>query len=349
MEEDPLRDKPCTHAGAFEVCPWTKIIAGCDINKARLERFGNKWKVNKLYTDYKEMLAKEKPDIVCVAVWTYLHKEMTIAAAKSGVKGVFCEKPLALSSKDGRRMVEVCRKQGVTLAVNHERRYEQRYQKVREMIRAGRIGPIKTIIGNALSPGGIKAPLDKWGGGGYFHDGTHLIDLLHYYAGDLKWISGFEDRPHGKKHIEKTAGAVLAFRNGAMAFVEGGGDRKYFNFELDIQGTNGRIIIGNSANEYFITKPSPRFSGFAELKKKPPPFKNSKDPSKNLFVNAARDLVESIEKKREPVSSGEDGLKVLKAIEATYKSAQACGRRINIPPANPQKKRTTKINANGKN
>lgn len=339
LEEDLLRDKPCTHAGAFFANSKTEITAGCDIDEARLEKFGKKWKVKKLYADYKEMLSLEKPDIVCVATWTCLHKEMVIAAAESEVKGIFCEKPIALNSRDGQRMVDICRKNCVKLSINHERRYEYRHQKVKELVDSGAIGALKTMIGNALSSGGVRAEVKKCGGGGYFHDGTHLIDLLLYIGGDIKWVSGFEDRPHGKNYIEETAGAVLAFRSGAMAFVEGGGSRKYFNFELDIQGTTGRIIIGNATNEYYSTAPSPRYSGFTELENQAPPFGYAKEPSRNMFAVAAGDLVDSIENGRSPLSSGEDGLMALKIIEATYRSAQSGGKRIFIPSC--KKKRTT--------
>jgi predicted dehydrogenase len=157
---------------------------------------------------------------------------------------------------------------------------------------------------------------------------------LLYIGGDVKWVSGFEERSHGKNYIEETAGAIIGFRNGGMAFVEGGGRRKYFNFELDIQGEAGRIIIGNAANEYYITAPSPRYSGFTELEKRDPPFGYSKDPSKNLFLNAAGDLVDSIKNERAPLSSGEDGLMALKIIEATYRSAQSGGKRILFPLRN---------------
>ncbi|MBI5186781.1 MAG: Gfo/Idh/MocA family oxidoreductase [Nitrospinae bacterium] len=339
LEEDLLRDKPCTHAGAFFAHPKAEITAGCDIDEAKLKKFGEKWKVKKLYADYKEMLSAEKPDIVCVAAWTNLHKEMVIAAAESGAKGIFCEKPIAINSRDGQRMVDICGKRGVMLSINHERRYEYRYQKAKELVDSGAIGSLKAIIGNALSSGGVKAEVKKWGGGGYFHDGTHLIDLLLYFGGDIKWVSGFEDRPHGKNYIEETAGAVLAFRNGAMAFVEGGGGRKYFSFELDIQGTTGRIIIGNATNEYYTIAPSPRYSGFTELEKRVPPFGYTKEPSRNMFAAGARDLVDSIENGRTPLSNGEDGLMALKIIEATYRSARSGGKRIFIPSS--KKKRTT--------
>jgi len=340
LEEDPLRQKPCTHAGAFAAYPGTEIIAGCDINVNRLERFGKKWRVAHLYGDYRQMLLRERPDIVCVAAWTPLHKEMTIFAARSGARGIFCEKPIALNARDGKRMVDFCEKSGTKLCINHERRYEERYKKAKKIIDRGTLGPIKMIVGNALSSLHAKTLVKTGGGGGYFHDGTHLIDLLLFLAGDPAWVSGFDDRPHGKEYLEETAGAVIAFENGIMAFVEGGGQRKYFNFEVDIQGTKGRLIMGNSVNDLYMAHASPRFQGFQELRRRPSPFEAI--PARNLFVNAARDLVESIEKDRAPISSGYDGLRALKIIEATYRSARKGGKRIFFRIDSGKKQRATR-------
>ena len=95
LEEDPLRGKPCTHAGGFSALPTAQLSAGCDIDPERLQKFGKRWNVTQLYSDYQDMLNKESLDIVCIATWTPLHAKMTLKAAEAGVKGIFCEKPIA--------------------------------------------------------------------------------------------------------------------------------------------------------------------------------------------------------------------------------------------------------------
>lgn len=325
LERDPLRGKPCTHAGGFNVLKSAKIIAGCDINPERLKAFGEQWSVDRLYGDYREMLKREPLDIVCIAAWTELHAEMVLAAAKSGVKGIFCEKPIALDLKQGRAMVRACERRGIALVVNHERRWDARYLAARKLIQSGKIGELKTIVGNALSWKPGKLPVKQFGGGALFHDGTHLTDLLLFFGGPVEWVTGHEFRPHGKKHIEETACALLGFENGAVGFIEGGGARKYFNFELDIQGSEGRILIGNSQRALFLTRKSKRFTGFQELE--PVPFP---EPRKyeTPFVGGARDIIRCVRQGAESLSSGRDGLKALEIILAIYRSAQAGGRRI---------------------
>jgi len=327
LEEDPLRGKPCTHAGGFASVPSLKLIAGCDIDSSRLEQFGNRWGVDRLYTDYKEMLARETLDIVCIAAWTPLHGSMALTAARSGVRGIYCEKPLTADLAEAEKLVRFCEQKKIPLIVNHERRWDFYYQKARAMIRAGKIGEVRTIIGNALSWKPAKLSLKEHGGGTLFHDGTHLTDLLLFFGGPIDWVSGHEVRPHGKKYIEETACAMLRFKSGALGFIEGGGARKYFNFELDIQGSKGRILIGNDGRELYVARKSGRFTGFNELKRAEFP-----EPSRlqSPFTGGAREMARCVRTGRDSISSGRDGLKALEVIFSIYKSAQLNGKRIKM-------------------
>ena len=327
LEEDPLRGKPCTHAGGFSALPTAQLSAACDIDHERLQKFGKRWNVTGLYTDFREMLLKENLDILCIATWTPLHASLTLEAVQAGVKGIFCEKPIATSLRQAQKMVRICQENSIPLVINHERRWDAYYQQAHKLILSGKIGKIKTIIGNALSWKPGKRSVSSHGGGPLFHDGTHLTDLLLFFAGPVAWVSGHETRPGGKKYIEETASAMLGFQNGAIGFIEGGGARKYFNFELDIQGTEGRILIGNYGRELYITKKSQRFTGFQELEKVlfPEP-KKCESP----FIGGAREMLRTLRTGKAGVSTGKDGLRALEIISAVYQSAQQKGKRVLI-------------------
>jgi predicted dehydrogenase len=325
LEEDSLRGKPCTHAGGFSALPSIHLSAGCDIDPDRLQKFGKRWDVEGLYSDYQEMLEKENLDILCIATWTALHSSMTLEAAKAGIKGIFCEKPIAINLSQAQKMVRVCKSKNISLIINHERRWDANYQRARKLILSGKIGEIRTIIGNTLSWKPGKLPVSDFGGGPLFHDGTHLADLLLFFGGPVRWVSGHETRPGGKKYIEETASAMLGFKNGSIGFIEGGGARKYFNFELDIQGSEGRLLIGNSGQELYITKKSRRFTGFHELEKIPFP-----KPAKyeSPFIGGAREMLKTLRTGKAGTSTGADGLRALEIISAVYESAQQKGKRV---------------------
>ena len=325
LEKDKLRGKPCTHAGGFNALSNTKIVAGCDIDPSRLKNFGVDWGVDRLYDDYKEMLHQENLDVACIATWTRLHASMVMDAARLGVKAIFCEKPIALNPHDGHQMVRFCQKKNVSLIINHERRWDSYYQKAKQIIATGKIGEIRTIVGNTLSSKPGKHPTRTHGGGALFHDGTHLTDLFLYFGGPVEWVSGHENRPHGKKYIEETACGMIGFESGAIGFIEGGGSRKYFNFELDIQGSEGRLLIGNNGRELYLTKKSKRFSGFQELEKVYFP-----EPKKitNPFEGGAKETLKCIRTGEDGISSGKDGLKALDLIFTIYRSAELKGKKL---------------------
>ena len=120
---------------------------------------------------------------------------------------------------------------------------------------------------------------------------------------------------------------MIKFQNGSLGFIEGGGVRKYFNFELDIQGSEGRLLIGNSGRELYITRKSKHFKGFQELEQIPfPEPKQYESP----FIGGAKDMIKSLLTGKHSFSTGEDALKALETIYTIYKSAQQKGRRLRI-------------------
>ncbi|MBN2145496.1 MAG: Gfo/Idh/MocA family oxidoreductase, partial [Candidatus Aureabacteria bacterium] len=119
LEDDPLREHPCTHAGIYSSSSKIELAACCcpDINRAA--EFADKWKMPAWYVSSEEMFAKEKLDIVSICTPASFHADMTIQAAQAGVKAVFCEKPMALSLEEADRMLECCHKNRVLLTINH--------------------------------------------------------------------------------------------------------------------------------------------------------------------------------------------------------------------------------------
>ncbi|MBI4666874.1 MAG: Gfo/Idh/MocA family oxidoreductase [Nitrospinae bacterium] len=328
LEGDPLRAKPCTHAGAFAAHPKTKIVAGADINPERLKLFGRKWRVKGLYDDYRKMLAAEKPDIVSVAAWTEYHAEMVIACAEAGVKGIYCEKPLAVSLPQARKMIKACQKHDVAMVVGHERRWDRRYQVIREKLAAGELGQLRSVTGYCLSGAWPKLSRKKYGGGPVFHDGTHLVDLFRFIAGDAVAAMAVEDRRHGNANVESTVMGVIEFENGARGMIIGGGERQYFHFELDIQTDRARAVITNHSAHLYMKAESMHFTGFTELE--PAEFPPVPDYI-NPFVGGVEDLVNQVETGAPSLSSGVDGYKALEIIMALYRSAGGGGQRVKIP------------------
>ena len=327
LENDLLRGGPCTHAGALAATGKVILAAGADPDEQRLSAFGDAFDVNSLYPDHRRLLENHRVDILCVAAPTSAHCEIVTEAASSGkVRGIYCEKPIARTIEEADRMIEACDKAGVALLIGHERRFGAHFIRAREMVGEGTIGEIRTVIGQALSgdPGSVLK--SEAGGGPLLHDGTHLTDLLGFFLGPPDWVIGMVNRAHGPARIEHTALGIVGFPGEAIAFIEGGGRRKYFTFELELQGTDGVIGVGNSPPALWISESSRRFGGFNELAK----VKFPEYTPNNGFVAAFEALIEEIETGKPSSSTGRDGHLALKIILALYESAAKGGRKVRL-------------------
>lgn len=103
--------------------------------------FAEKYGVPRTYSDPAAMLAEEKPDIISVCTWPQLHAPTTIAAARSGVKAILCEKLLATTWGGAKEMARVCEENGVKLTFNHQRRFLGPFQAARARLAGSRCLP----------------------------------------------------------------------------------------------------------------------------------------------------------------------------------------------------------------
>ena len=133
------------------------------------------------YADFlREMLDKEKPQIVSVADrWLDAHRDMVVACAEAGAS-VFLEKPLCRTLREADEMVTACEKHHVKLAIAHQTRYSPRLKVIKEMIAAGTLGDILEMRGRGKEDA-------RGGGEDMMVLGTHIMDLMRLLVGDPRW------------------------------------------------------------------------------------------------------------------------------------------------------------------
>lgn len=316
LEDDPLRRKPCTHLGGMNAAK-IRITAAADPDADRRMLFSKRADISAsdVFADYREMLRSRAFDIVTVAVPTPLHSAVTVLAAESGAKVIICEKPIAHSIPEAKKMIAVCRKNGARLIINHERRFDSRYRKVRELIDGGAIGRIVSIRG-AIPARGLSHIRDaSVGGGPLLHDGTHLIDIISFYAGKIVRVDGRIRKQH-KHGFEDYACALLETESGIPAFVETGGNTSYFGFSVEISGERGKIEIGNGYARFYKPEKSRYYKGFMDLTEHAFP----KCSDMNCFARLYKEAIQTL-RGADSVSSGEDGLHALRVIHGIYLSA----------------------------
>ncbi len=195
-----------------------QVIAICDLDLTRAQEIAEQYQVPAVYTDYSTLLEQERPDVVVIATPNSSHAVYTLQAAEAGVRGICCEKPMAVNLKDARAMVQVCAQQQTPLIINHQRRVGADLLAARRLLDDGAIGQIRNIRGICA--------------GDLLSDGTHLLDSMLWLAGDIdaNWVFGQIHREvsleeTGAEHSNAfTARAGYRFghpiENGGMAIVE---------------------------------------------------------------------------------------------------------------------------------
>ncbi len=329
LENDRLRNKPCTHFGGASTAR-LKITSACDLNEARLHEFGITAGLTRdsLFSNYRELFAARRPKMVIISTWTDTHAEIALEAVKSGARILILEKPAAHSLALADRIRTESEKHGCRVIVNHERRFDGRYRKVLEMVSSGLIGEIKTVNARMLTGPYRGSSEITEGGGPLLHDGTHLVDIIRFFFGEIIEVRGEFTRLSRSSGFEDSASAWLKSKSGINIFLEAGGGRKYFQFELEIWGSEGKIIIGNGCNRLFIKKKSALYTGFNDLVEvKFPAYKNI-----NCFSGLYRSAANILKGIDEPeISSIDDGYKALEIVHAVYYSSHRGGERIQLP------------------
>jgi len=339
LEDDPLRDKPASHIGGIntliarqEPCEGIELSAVCDIDEKKLEKCRHQWHVPRTYLDYRELFKYERPDFIIIASWTHTHRDIVLYAANHGVKGIVLEKPVAVNLQQAEEIIRCCHAHNIRIVVNHERRWGPKYRKVQQIIQDNRLGELKTINGSVLSQSAPYGPweeiLTAYGGGPLLHDGTHLIDMIRFFTGEISIINGHVSRDNPSVGVETTACAYMQSASGVNIFIEAGGMRDYFHFEIDLQFEKGRIKVGNGIKEYYESTSSRRYSGFFDLTPKPfPQYQIQSNP----FTGALMEVINAVKYNQLPNSSGIDGFKAMEVIFAIYASASQGGKTIYLP------------------
>lgn len=329
LENDKLRNKPCTHFGGA-ISAGLKITSACDLNGERLKEFGITAGIpqDSLYSDYKTLLIRKKPQMVIIATWTDTHAAIALEAVKSGAKIIVLEKPAAASLPLVNKIKEEASKNNCRIIVNHERRFDGRYNKVKEMLTSGVIGEIRTVNARMLTGSYRGKSHTTEGGGPLLHDGTHLVDIIRYFFGDITTVQGEFSRISRTSGFEDSASAWLQSRDGINIFLEAGGGRKYFQFELEIWGTEGKILIGNGCNRLFLKKKSVLYTGFSDLVETRFPLIKNKNCFSELYKTASS-LLKG--KDVSDISGIDDGYKALEIIHAIYYSSYAGRKTVKLP------------------
>jgi predicted dehydrogenase len=307
---DPKRTYVSTHAKAYDTLKDTVLAAVCDADPARLARCLEKYPHVRGYTSAAEMVRVEKPELLSICTPPTTHRAVFDLAVKAGVKGVFCEKPIAHTASEGKKMAAAAKKKKVILQIGHQRRFDSLHKQIRESIFSGKWGGLQQ--GNFYYTAGI------------YNTGSHMFDLLRFFFGDVKWVQAHynDNRP---RTPDPNLDGMLEFKSGKRFSFQAMDVKNYLCFEMNCFFEKARLVLRHSGFSVQLETPqaSPYFSGYKDLL----PAKSSlkTDYARNFMIEGIQELIRSVKTGKQSVSSGDDGVESLACIEAAVASAKRGG------------------------
>lgn len=336
------------HLGGYLKNPNVEVYAFCDIDEARLKEKGEKYGVTRLYTDVQKML-DELPelDAVSVCTWNNGHAPCTIAALNAG-KHVLCEKPMAMNAKQAEEMIAAAKKNGKKLMIGFVRRFGNDAAVVKDFIKNGSVGEIyyakATYLRRNGNPGGWFGDKSRSGGGPLIDLGVHVIDLTRYLMGNPKPVSvygatfrklgnrpnvkgaaGYSSEGKGKNDVcdvEDMATALVRYDNGAVLSVEA-------SFSLNVKKDSGKIELFGTKGGVCL---DPEFELYTDVNGYLANVSLDMPTAlsfEGLFENEIDYFVNAILNDEDVSSIAEDGLTLMKMLDAIYLSAET-GREVRL-------------------
>lgn len=267
------------------------------------------------YTDAREMLREERPDVVSICTWHPGHATWTIAAAAQRPRAILCEKPMADTLGRAEQMVIACQRNEVKLGIAHQRRFLPAYTLARDLIAQGAIGQVQTIQSFAAD--------------GLPNYSTHQTDMYRYLLGDddCDWVMGNverkTDRYERSTRIEDCAVGVFHFTCGAVALLLSAVTPMVYQGAL-IYGSDGMINLttrnlqllnAQTGGRWELHEPDGTFHKLADHGDR---FEWYEAPAAQ-----AAELADWVEGKRPDFrGAAENGVKALQMVHAVYESAR---------------------------
>jgi UDP-N-acetylglucosamine 3-dehydrogenase len=315
------------HLPEYHANKQVEIVAVCDIVAERAEKMAAQYGAQ-VFTDYKEVVNLEEIDAISVCLPNYLHAPVSVDALNAG-KHVLCEKPMATSREEAEVMIEAAKVNSKKLMIAHNQRFVSSHQTAKEIIDSGKLGKIysfKTTFGH---PGPEAWSID--GAKSWFFNkeqafigamgdlGVHKSDLMRYLLGEFSEVGAFiETNAKQNTEVDDNAVCILRTESGIIgtlvaswAYVSGGDNSTI------IYGENGTLRL-EADPEYSLIE---EYRNGNVIKHKLAKIQTNEEGGQTN-THVIDHFVECVTQNKEPLITGEEGMKSLQIILAALESQE---------------------------
>ena len=265
-----------THLPAFQMCPNAEVIALCGRNEEKVDSLSKRFKIQHTFNDYISMLDMDEIDLITIALPPFLQYEYVDLAIDAG-KHILCEKPFTLNSAEAEKLNSKINKSDLVGAVGYQMRFQKARQTIKNILEGGDLGRIIHINLAYGYSTRLKDNIhwnwwsDKNLGGGVLNAmGSHQIDLLQWWFGDIKHVNGdlitcnetlFHPEIKREKQVtsdELVIGKLIFQNNIHASIVVSSVSIGWKTSSVEIYGTNGALFLEGEEKLSMIRKTTAR-------------------------------------------------------------------------------------------
>ncbi len=319
---------PWSHAACYEACERTDLVACADLRPDIMAAFGERYGIpqERQYSDYRELIDKEQPDILSACTQPEQRAEIIIYAVERGVKAIWAEKALCASLQEADAIVGAVERNGAVLNMHTQRRFDPGFEVAKDLIKHGELGALQSLIiynNNAL-----------WDGSSHYFDVIKLLNddnPVAWVQGHLPGgVSGYEHGTHYDAFEgdivpgDPSSHGIIQFQNGVVAYALLSGRGADYDIVCE-RGTISSIDLGRI---WQLRRPTPPDEHGAEISEFVP-FPDFK--RRSLSLSCLEDLVHSLDTGDPPQGGVRLARDIMEMILAFIASHQRGGARVDLP------------------
>lgn len=237
------------HAEAAAASENADLVAVCDIDEAKLQKFAESYPDTTLYRDFEDLIKDKNVDIISICLPSAMHADFAVRAMEAG-KHVLVEKPLDITYERAMLIEEARIRTGMTVGVVHQNRFNLNMYPIKDAIDSGRLG--RLILGtfavkwyreqSYYDRGGWRGTWEMDGGGSLMNQAVHTVDLMHWLMGDIESVTSTMSINNHVIKTEDLTASIIKFKSGATAtFVSTTCAYPGISTEIMLYGTDGSI------------------------------------------------------------------------------------------------------------
>lgn len=322
------------HADAAFASPHADLVAVCDLDEARLAKAAKKYEGVSAYTEFEQLIADPRVDIISICLPSAMHADFAVRAMKAG-KHVLVEKPIDITPDRAQRIEDARIRTGMKAGVVHQNRFNCNMYPIKAAITDGRMG--KLILGTFgvkwyrdqryYDRGGWRGTWDMDGGGSLMNQAVHTVDLMQWLMGDVVSVTSTMGIYDHTIATEDMTASLIKFKNGAAAtFVSTTCAYPGISTEICLYGTGGSVEA--DADTLKVWKMKDAEDEEAEETAMLEKYGRgnlgfSADPSA-IFGHAhvVEDMIAAVRDDRDPEVMPTEAIKSVAIVNAVYRSAR---------------------------